>query len=72
VLIICAGHLLLSILSGLLFNFMSISLITFILGFMPLLAILAIFFLEIAIGLIQSYVWSILTASYLKDALYLH
>lgn len=71
-LIICAGHLLLSILSGLLFNFMSISLITFILGFMPLLAILAIFFLEIAIGLIQSYVWSILTASYLKDALYLH
>lgn len=71
-LIICAGHLLISILSGLLFNFMSISLITFILGFMPLLAILAIFFLEIAIGLIQSYVWSILTASYLKDALYLH
>ena len=71
-LIICAGHLLLSILSGLLFNFMSISLITFILGFMPLLAILAILFLEIAIGLIQSYVWSILTASYLKDALYLH
>ncbi len=51
---------------------MSISLITFVLGFMPLLAILAIFFLEIAIGLIQSYVWSILTASYLKDALYLH
>lgn len=71
-LIICAGHLLLSILSGLLFNFMSIGLITFILGFIPLLAILAILFLEIAIGFIQSYVWSILTASYLKDALYLH
>ena len=71
-LIICAGHLLLSILSGLLFNFMSISFITFFLGFIPLLAILAIFLLEIAIGLIQSYVWSILTASYLKDALYLH
>nr|YP_009454580.1 Atp6p [Kazachstania sinensis]AUG33508.1 Atp6p [Kazachstania sinensis] len=68
----CAGHLLMSILSGLLFNFMSISFITFIIGFMPLLAILAIFFLELAIGLIQSYVWSILTSSYLKDALYLH
>lgn len=69
---ICAGHLLMSILSGLLFNLMSISFITFILGFIPLLIILAIFLLELAIGLIQSYVWSILMASYLKDALYLH
>lgn len=69
---ICAGHLLISILSGLLFNFMSISFISFIFGFIPLLIILAIFLLELAIGLIQSYVWSILTASYLKDALYLH
>ncbi len=69
---ICAGHLLMSILSGLLFNLMSVSIISFILGFIPLLIILAIFLLELAIGLIQSYVWSILTASYLKDGLYLH
>jgi len=69
---ICAGHLLISILSGLLFNLMSISFISFILGFIPLLIILGVFLLELAIGLIQSYVWSILIASYLKDALYLH
>ena len=53
---ICAGHLLISILSGLLFNLMSVSIISFILGFIPLLIILAIFLLELAIGLIQSYV----------------
>lgn len=68
----CAGHLLIAILSGLLFTFITINVFTFIISFIPLLAILGIVFLELAIGLIQSYVWSILTASYLKDALYLH
>lgn len=69
---ICAGHLLIIILSGLLFNLISISFLSFIFGLLPLTIILGIFLLEVAIGLIQSYVWSILTASYLKDALYLH
>lgn len=69
---ICAGHLLIIILSGLLFNLISISILSFVLGFIPLLIIIIVFLLELAIGLIQSYVWSILIASYLKDVLYLH
>lgn len=69
---VLSGHLLMIILGGLLFNLMSISLITFVLGFIPLAGILAIVCLEFAIAIIQSYVWSILTSSYLKDALYLH
>jgi F-type H+-transporting ATPase subunit a len=51
---------------------MSISLITFILGFIPIIALLAIVALEFAIAIIQSYVFTILTSSYLKDAVYLH
>ena len=69
---IIAGHLLLLILGGLVLSLMSVSYIYFIFGFIPLAAILAILCLEFAIAVIQSYVWSILTSSYLKDALYLH
>lgn len=69
---ILSGHLLLIILGGLLFNLMSISIISFVLGFIPLVGLLAIVVLEFAIAVIQAYVWSILTSSYLKDVLYLH
>ncbi len=69
---ILSGHLLLSILSGLTLTLMSVSVITFVLGFLPLAGILAIVCLEYAISMIQAYVLSVLTAGYLKDALYLH
>ncbi|GMM39092.1 F1F0 ATP synthase subunit A (mitochondrion) [Saccharomycopsis crataegensis] len=69
---ILSGHLLLSILSGLTLTLMSVSIITFVLGFLPLAGILAIVCLEYAISMIQAYVLSVLTAGYLKDALYLH
>lgn len=69
---ILSGHLLLSILSSLILGLMSISIITFILGFLPLIGLVAIVCLEFAISMIQAYVLSVLTASYLKDALYLH
>nr|CCW77429.1 putative ATP synthase, subunit 6 [Lachancea sp. 'fantastica'] len=69
---IIAGHLLLLILGGLVLSLMSVSYIYFIFGFIPLAGILAILCLEFAIAVIQAYVWSILTSSYLKDALYLH
>lgn len=65
---VLSGHLLLAILGTLIFNLMSISLITFILGFIPIIALLAIVALEFAIAIIQSYVFTILTSSYLKDA----
>lgn len=69
---ILAGHLLMIILAGLTLNLMSINVFTLVFGFVPLAGILAILCLEFAIAMIQSYVWAVLTCSYLKDSLYLH
>lgn len=69
---ILAGHLLLVILGGLIFDFMSSGIIFFIVGFLPLGLVLGIMCLEFAIGLIQAYVFSILACSYIKEAIYLH
>lgn len=67
-----SGHLLMAILGGLVFNLMSISTLSFVLGILPLTGIVAIVVLEFAIAMIQSYVFSILTCSYVKDSVYLH
>lgn len=69
---ILAGHLLMVILGGLIYDFMSSSILFFIIGFLPLGLVLGIMSLEFAIGAIQAYVFSILTCSYIKDALYAH
>nr|YP_001331020.1 ATP synthase, subunit 6 [Vanderwaltozyma polyspora]A6H4Q8.1 RecName: Full=ATP synthase subunit a; AltName: Full=ATP synthase subunit 6; AltName: Full=F-ATPase protein 6; Flags: Precursor [Vanderwaltozyma polyspora DSM 70294]CAN85581.1 ATP synthase, subunit 6 [Vanderwaltozyma polyspora] len=69
---ILAGHLLMVILGGLLLNFININKLTLILGIIPFAMILAILCLEFAIAMIQSYVFATLTASYIKDSLYLH
>ena len=69
---ILAGHLLLVILGGLIFDFMSSGIVFFIVGFIPLGLVLGIMCLECAIGLIQAYVFSILAGSYIKEAIYLH
>ena len=69
---ILSGHLLLTILSGLIFDLMSSSIILFVLGFAPLTIFLGIVGLEFAIAGIQAYVFCVLTCSYIKDAVYLH
>lgn len=69
---IIAGHLLLNILAGLVFTLMSVSPISFVLGFIPVAGIFAIVCLEFAIACIQAYVFTILAAGYIKDGLYLH
>lgn len=69
---ILAGHLLLVILCGLTLDFMSLSIICFIISILPLGLILGIMCLESAIAMIQAYVFSILVCSYIKDALYAH
>jgi F-type H+-transporting ATPase subunit a len=69
---ILAGHILLVILSGLIFDFMSSSVLFFIIGFLPLFLVVGIMGLEIAISIIQAYVFCVLTSSYIKDALYIH
>ncbi|GMM53381.1 F1F0 ATP synthase subunit A (mitochondrion) [Starmerella bacillaris] len=68
-----SGHLLLTILCGLMFDFiMSSSFIIAILGFIPLIMILGIVSLEFAMAAMQAYVFCVLTCSYIKDAIYLH
>ena len=67
-----SGHLLLLILSG--FGFLGLSSIKLALsgGIFALIGISAISGLELAIAGIQSYVFSILTSSYIKDSVFLH
>ena len=67
-----SGHLLLLILSG--FGFLGLSSIRLALsgGIFALIGISAISGLELAIAGIQSYVFSILTSSYIKDSILLH
>lgn len=69
---ILSGHLLLTILCGLIFDLMSSSIILFFIGFIPLTIVLGIVGLEFAIAAIQAYVFCVLTCSYIKDAVYLH
>lgn len=69
---IISGHMLLSILSGFTFNFLTGGVILFIVGLLPLAFILAFCGLEITIAIIQAQVFVVLTSSYIKDALDLH
>jgi len=69
---ILSGHMLLNILSGFAYNIMTSGFIFFLLGLIPLAFIIAFSGLELGIAFIQSQVFVVLTASYIKDALDLH
>ena len=69
---ITAGHMLLSILSGFVYNIMNSGIIFFILGLLPLVFIIAFSGLELAIAFIQAQVFVVLSSSYIKDGLDLH
>jgi len=69
---ICAGHLLLIILSGFTYSIMASGIVFFIVGLLPLAFIIAFSGLEFAIAVIQAQVFVVLTCSYIKDAVYLH
>ena len=69
---ICAGHTLMKILSTFLFQMFSGGIIIFIVTLIPFGLFLAIMILEIAVSFIQSYVFTILVSSYIKDAIELH
>lgn len=69
---VLSGHLLMLILASLIFNLMSSSIIGFIGGFIPILGVIAIVILEVAISMIQAYVFCILLSGYVKDAIELH
>jgi F-type H+-transporting ATPase subunit a len=67
-----AGHSLLKILSGLLLTMFSTSILMFVVTLIPFSIFIALIGLELAVSLIQAYVFSLLTCSYLKDAIDLH
>ena len=69
---IVAGHTLLKILSTFLGQLFSAGLITAILTLIPFAVFVGLIGLEIAVSLIQSYVFVVLTCSYLRDAIELH
>lgn len=69
---VMAGHMLMKIIGGFIYKIMISGIIFFILGFIPLLLLIAISGLELAIAFIQAYVFVVLTSSYIKDSIYLH
>lgn len=69
---VLSGHLLMLILGSLILNLMSSSFIGLIIGFLPIIGVIAIVILEFAISMIQAYVACILFSGYIKDSVYLH
>jgi len=69
---ITAGHMLLSILSGFVYNIMNAGFLYMILALVPLAFIIAFAGLELGIALIQAQVFVTLTGAYIKDGLDLH
>uniref|UniRef100_UPI0030FDF8B4 ATP synthase F0 subunit a n=1 Tax=Singerocybe alboinfundibuliformis TaxID=1346812 RepID=UPI0030FDF8B4 len=69
---IVAGHTLLKILSTYLYKLFSGSLIVAVLTLIPFAIFLALIGLEVAVSLIQAFVFTLLVCSYLRDAIELH
>jgi F-type H+-transporting ATPase subunit a len=69
---IVSGHCLLAILSSFLYKLFTTSLLIFVITLIPFVIFLAILGLELAVSFIQAYVFTLLIASYIKDASYLH
>jgi F-type H+-transporting ATPase subunit a len=67
-----AGHTLMKIISTLLYQLFTSSLLVAALALIPFALFLAIMSLELAVSFIQAYVITILTCSYIKDAIELH
>ena len=67
-----AGHSLLKILSTFLYQMFSSSFIIAIFTLIPFAFFLALCGLEVAVSIIQAYVFVLLVISYIKDAIYLH
>nr|QKQ12912.1 Atp6 [Sparassis crispa] len=69
---VVAGHTLMKILATFLYQMFSAGIIIFVLTLVPFVLFLAIVGLELAVSFIQAYVFTILTCSYIKDAIELH
>lgn len=69
---ILSGHSLLKILSGFIGPMFTNNILIAVFALLPFAIFIGIVALEIAVSFIQAYVFCILTASYIKDAIYLH
>lgn len=69
---VTAGHVLMKILAGFLSPMFTSSVLVSILTIIPFVIFTGIIGLEIAVSFIQSYVFCVLTCSYIKDATILH
>ncbi len=69
---ITAGHLLFAILSGFAWTMLTAGGIISVLSIFPVLIVVFITVLEIAVALIQAYVFSILTSIYINDSIHIH
>lgn len=67
-----AGHTLLKVIAGFAWNMMTVGGLLFIVHFVPLILLVILFGLELGVGLIQAYVFTLLTCIYLNDAVNLH
>jgi F-type H+-transporting ATPase subunit a len=67
-----AGHTLLKILSGFIYPMLTSGILLFFVALIPVTIFTALIGLEIAVSVIQAYVFTILTCIYIKDALDLH
>ena len=67
-----AGHTLIKILATFLYQMFSSTLIIATITLIPFTIFLAIIGLELAVSIIQAYVFTILTCSYIKDSIELH
>ena len=67
-----AGHTLLKILSTILYQMFNAGILAALLTLIPFSIFLALCSLELAVSIIQAYVFTLLTISYIKDAIYLH
>ncbi|PRD25170.1 UNVERIFIED_CONTAM: ATP synthase subunit a [Trichonephila clavipes] len=67
-----SGHSLLKILSGFIGPMFTNSVLVAVFALVPFTVFIGIVALEVAVSFIQAYVFCILTASYIKDAVFLH
>lgn len=67
-----AGHTLLKVIAGFGWSLMGCSGLLFLAHYVPIAVLFPLFGLELAVALIQAYVFSILSCIYLNDALNLH
>jgi ATP synthase subunit 6 len=67
-----AGHTLLKVIAGFAWTIMTAGGILFIFHFIPLILLVILVLLELGIGIIQTYVFTLLTCIYLNEAVNLH